>query len=117
MKYFAQNIEQLTENNENYREVLFTGEHMQLVVMSILPGEEIGAEVHEGHDQFIRVEKGTAEFTLGEDIQQGGDGFAVVIPSGIFHNVKNIGSETLKLYTIYSPKEHPEHTVQKTKPQ
>jgi mannose-6-phosphate isomerase-like protein (cupin superfamily) len=115
MKYFAQDIEKITEDNTNYREVLFTGEHIQLVVMSLLPGEEIGAEVHEGHDQFIRLESGKAQFTLGEDTLEGGDGFAVVIPSGIFHNVKNVGEDTLKLYTIYSPKEHPENTVQKTK--
>lgn len=117
MNYFANNIEKLTEDNLNYRQVLFTGEYMQLVVMSILPGQEIGLETHQGHDQFIRIESGTAEFLIDGNTFQGGDGFAVVIPSGKQHNITNVGDDTLKLYTIYSPKEHPENTVQVTKPE
>lgn len=115
MKFFADNIEKLTEENNFYRKVLFTGDFAQLVVMKLLPGEEIGKEVHEGHDQFIRVESGTAEFLIDGETFSGGDGFAVIIPSGKEHNVTNIGNDDLKLYTIYSPKEHPEDTLQVSK--
>lgn len=117
MNYFADNIEKLTEENTAYRKVIFTGPFSQLVLMNILPGQEIGEETHEGHDQFIRIEGGTAEFLLGDTKVVGTDGFAVVIPSGLRHNVTNIGNDELKLYTIYSPKEHPEGTIQETKPE
>lgn len=116
MNYFADNIENLTQENSAYRKVIFTGQYMQLVLMKLLPGEEIGLEEHDGHDQFIRVESGTVEITIGDETFTGGDGFAVVIPSGAKHNVTNIGTDEVKLYTIYSPKEHPEKTLQETKP-
>lgn len=115
MKYFAGNIETLTENNDAYRKVIFTGEYSQLVLMNLQPGEEIGNESHEGHDQFLRIEMGTAKFILDGNEITGGDGFAVVVPSGCEHNIINIGENELKLYTIYSPAEHPVDTLQQTK--
>lgn len=83
--------------------------------MSLKPGEDIGLETHEGHDQFIRIDQGKAKFVLGETEQEGSDGFAIVVPSGTPHNVTNIGDQDLKLYTIYSPPEHPDGTVHQTK--
>ena len=115
MKGFIGNIESLTEENSNFRKVLFTSTHSQLVVMSLLVGEEIGMEVHPENDQFIRIEEGRAlavldgeEHTLEEDS-------ALVIPAGVEHNIINIGDEELKLYTIYSPSHHPEGTIHATK--
>ena len=115
MKYFANNIEKLTEENTAYRKVLYTGSFSQLVLMTLQPGEEIGAETHNGHDQFFRIESGTAKFMLDGDEIVGSTGFGVVVPSGCFHNVVNTGTELLKLYTIYSPAEHPEGTLFQTK--
>ncbi|NCS99707.1 cupin domain-containing protein [Candidatus Parcubacteria bacterium] len=115
MKYFADNIEKLTEENTSYRKVIYTGPYSQLVLMTLQPGEEIGAEIHEGHDQFLRIEEGKAKFVLDGNEIIGEDGFAVVVPSGCDHNVINVGDDELKLYTIYSPAEHPEGTLQETK--
>lgn len=115
-KYFADNIEKLTEENTAFRKVVHTGPFSQLVLMTLKPGEDIGREVHEGHDQFIRIEGGTAQFLIDGDEFEGSDGFAVVIPSGADHNVTNIGNDEVKLYTIYSPAEHPEETFQEEKP-
>lgn len=115
MKYFADNIEKLTEENTAFRKVLFTGVHSQLVLMTLQSGEEIGLETHDGHDQFIRIEEGTARFHIAGEEIEGGDGFAVVIPSGAAHNVTNVSEGELKLYTIYSPSEHPEGTIHQTK--
>jgi len=111
-------IEDLTVENENFRQVLFTGEHMQLVVMCLLPGEEIGNEMHDDVDQFFRIEGGEATFVLNnEDKQQvAHDGDAVIVPAGAWHNVINTSAtEKLKLYTVYTPPEHPDGTVHKTK--
>ena len=115
MAGYVANIEQETLDNENFRRVLSTAGNSQLVVMSLLPGEEIGMEVHD-LDQFIRFEAGTAKVVLdGEEHEVSGD-WAVVIPAGTNHNVINISdSEKLKLYTIYSPPEHPAGTVHVTK--
>jgi mannose-6-phosphate isomerase-like protein (cupin superfamily) len=115
MKFYADNIEQKTLENSDYRRVLFTGKNSQLVLMTIQPGDEIGEEIHDGHDQFLRVESGEAKFIIDDEIVTGGDGFAVVVPAGAKHNVINSGSDELKLYTIYSPAEHPDGTVQHTK--
>lgn len=115
MNYFADNIEKRTEENTAFRKVLYTGPYSQLVLMTLQPGEDIGLETHTGHDQFIRVEEGLAQFHIAGDDFEGGDGFAVVIPSGAVHNVTNTGDGELKLYTIYSPAEHPEGTVHQTK--
>ena len=114
-------IEELTLTNDTYRTVLFTGRHLQLVVMSLQSGEEIGLEVHDHIDQFIRVEQGDAKVTLGpsrdevaETIELTADG-AVIVPAGTWHNVVNTGWGQLRLYTIYTPPEHPDGTVQATK--
>jgi mannose-6-phosphate isomerase-like protein (cupin superfamily) len=110
-------IEDLTVENEYFRQVLFTGEHMQLVVMCLQPGEEIGNEMHADVDQFFRIEAGEATFVLNNaDKQVAHDGDAVVVPAGIWHNVINTSAtEKLKLYTVYTPPEHADGTVHKTK--
>jgi mannose-6-phosphate isomerase-like protein (cupin superfamily) len=114
-------IEQETLGNDTFRTVVFTGEHTQLTVMSIEPGDDIGGEVHDGHDQFIRIEAGSARVELGggegnpAKVQDVGDDWAVIIPSGTWHNVVNTGDEPLKLYSLYSPPEHPDGTVHRTK--
>jgi mannose-6-phosphate isomerase-like protein (cupin superfamily) len=116
-KGYIGNIEDQTKNNEDYRRVLFTGPKSQLVVMSLEPGEDIGLEIHEGHDQFIRIEEGKARVTLGDKEIDVEEDFAVVVPSGTKHNVVNTSkTDRLKLYTIYSPPEHPKGTVQSNKP-
>jgi mannose-6-phosphate isomerase-like protein (cupin superfamily) len=110
-------IEQQTLKNNNFRQVLFTGKYCQLVVMSLKPGEEIGNEVHPNVDQFFRIEKGEAKFVFNsteEYVAHGSD--AVVIPAGTYHNVINTSkTQPLKLYTVYSPPNHPDGTIHKTK--
>ena len=114
MKYIG-NIEKETLENENFRKVLNTTKLSQLVVMSVAPGEDIGMEVHEGHDQFIRIEQGRAEVILDGEKTLVEDDFAIVIPAGTEHNVVNVGDVDLKLYTIYTPPEHPDGTIHKDK--
>lgn len=113
MTGFFGSIEGLTLKNENFREVLYTGRFCQLVVMCLQPGEEIGREMHADVDQFFRLEEGEARFSLdgSEDfIAHGAD--AVIVPAGTFHNVKNISSSSkLRLYTLYSPPNHPPGTI------
>lgn len=117
MNGYVTNIEKDTLANEDYRRVLYTGEYMQLVLMTLQPGEDIGLEVHEGHDQFIRIESGTGEALLDGERRKLEDGSIVVIPSGAEHNVINTSeTEPLKLYTLYSPPEHPDGTVQRSRP-
>lgn len=113
--YFA-HIEEETIKNNNFRKVLYTGKFSQLVVMSLLPGEEIGEEVHDHVDQFFRFEVGEGKAILdGEEIAFNADD-VVIIPAGVKHNIINTSpSETLKLYTIYSPANHPEGTIHATK--
>ena len=102
--------------NENFREVLFTGPNSQLVVMALKPGEDIGRETHDDIDQFVRVEGGKGKAVLDGKEYELEDGSAVVIPAGTEHNVVNTSSiDALKLYTIYSPPEHPDGTVHRTK--
>jgi mannose-6-phosphate isomerase-like protein (cupin superfamily) len=110
-------IEKQTLNNTYFRQVLFTAPHSQLVVMCLQPGEEIGDEVHPNVDQFFRIERGEAEFILGEkDEYPVHEGDAVVVPAGTYHNVVNTSKTALlKLYTIYSPPNHPDGTMHKTK--
>lgn len=109
-------IEKKTEENEYFREVLFTGPLSQLVVMSLKPGEEIGLETHGDTDQFIRVEEGHGKAILDGQEYKLEDGSAIVIPAGTEHNVINTSSkEALKLYTIYTPPEHADGTIHKTK--
>ena len=121
MEPWVGNIEQETLGNDTFRTVLFTGEYTQLTVMSIEPGDDIGGEVHDGHDQFIRIESGSARVELGGSegapakVQEVGDDWAVIIPSGTWHNVVNTGNEPLKVYSLYSPPEHPDGTVHRTK--
>lgn len=110
------NIEKKSLQNDCFREVLFTGQHNQLVVMSLNPSEEIGMEVHEIVDQFIRVEQGEGKAILNGEETIISDGFAIVIPAGTQHNIINTSSgKKLKLYTIYSPAHHKDKTVHKTK--
>ena len=116
MNGYVTNIENDTLENEDYRRVLFTGRNTQLVLMTLQPGEEIGREIHEEHDQFIRVESGTGSAILDGEKHHLGGGVAVVIPAGVEHNVINTSSEEpLRLYTLYSPPEHPDGTVHATK--
>lgn len=115
MKGFVQNIEELSVNNTDFRRVLYTAKHSQLVIMSLQPGEEIGMEVHDHLDQFLRVESGTGEAILDGVHHPIRDGFAVVVPAGADHNIVNTGSEPLKLYTLYAPPEHRDGVVYHTR--
>jgi mannose-6-phosphate isomerase-like protein (cupin superfamily) len=109
-------IERDTLANEDYRRVLYTGPNLQLVLMTLAPGEEIGLERHEGHDQFIRIEAGTGEVSLDGRTFPLKDGSSVVIPSGTEHNVVNTSrTEKLRLYTLYGPPEHVDGTVHRVK--
>jgi mannose-6-phosphate isomerase-like protein (cupin superfamily) len=110
------NIEMDTLENEDFRRVLFTGPNTQLVLMTLAPGEDIGLETHDEHDQFIRVEAGSGMVLLDGEESDLEDGFSVVIPAGVEHNVVNTSDdEPLRLYTLYSPPEHPDGTVHRTK--
>lgn len=112
---YVDNIEKKTLENEYFRQVLFTSTHMQLVVMSIAPREDIGEEVHH-LDQFIRIEAGEGKSVLDGEERALSDGTALVIPSGTRHNIINTSSsKPLKLYSIYAPPEHPDGTIHKTK--
>ncbi len=113
-KGYKGNIEELTTNNNNFREVLYTGEHCQLVLMSLLAGEEIGMEVHPDNDQFFRFEKGNGKVIINETEYEVKDGDAVIVPSGSKHNVI-AGSDGLKLYTLYSPAHHKDGIIRTTK--
>ena len=109
-------IETQTLKNAYFRQVLFTGKHTQLVVMCLQPGEEIGREMHPDVDQFFRIEQGQANFVLSGKENLVSDGDAVVVPAGTYHNVVNTSKTTpLRLYTIYSPPNHPDGTAHKTK--
>ena len=115
MSGYVTDIEEETRNNEYFRKVLFTGKHNQLVVMSLQPGEDIGMEVHPSVDQFFRVEEGYGKIIIDGQESQLKDGNVVVVTAGSEHNIINTGNTELKLYTIYSPPNHPEGTVHKTK--
>jgi mannose-6-phosphate isomerase-like protein (cupin superfamily) len=118
---WSENIEEATLENTNFRTVLFTGEHTQLTVMRLGPGEDIGREVHDHLDQFIRIESGSARVELGPseneiaETHEAEDDWAFIIPAGTWHNVVNTGAGDLKLYSLYSPPEHPANTVHETK--
>ncbi len=114
-KGYHANIEQLTKDNADFRRVLYTGAHMQLVLMTLQPAEEIGLEVHEENDQFFRFESGLGTVLVGETEYMVGDGDAVIVPAGTQHNVINTGTEPLTLYTIYSPAHHKDGIVRSTK--
>lgn len=110
-----QNVQQLALENDNFRKVLFTNEHSQVVLMSVRPGEDIGHEVHEDVDQVLVFVKGEGEAVVGTDKHHIGPGDMFVVPAGIEHDFINTGNEALKLFTVYSPPEHPDGIVQVTK--
>ena len=113
---YTANIEEKTLENNNFREVLYTGAHMQLVVMSLKPLEDIGMEVHPNVDQFFRIEKGQAKVIMNGEEAILTDDMVAIVPAGTQHNVINISNtEDLKLYTIYAPANHPEGTIHATK--
>lgn len=118
---YVVDIEQATLDNENYRTTLWTGQYLQMTVMSIPPGHDIGLEVHDDHDQFLRVEQGKGRVQMGparDDLsfdRQVEDDWAIIVPAGTWHNVTNVGDEELKVYSIYAPPEHPHGTVHPTK--
>jgi mannose-6-phosphate isomerase-like protein (cupin superfamily) len=117
MKGYVENIEEATLANEDFRRVLYTGKNLQLVLMTLQPGEEIGEEVHEDIDQFFRVEEGSGTIYIDGNASQIEDDFAAIVPAGARHNVVNGGNEPLKLYTLYGPPEHKHGTVHKNKDQ
>jgi mannose-6-phosphate isomerase-like protein (cupin superfamily) len=118
---FTVDIEEATLENGHYRATLWTGKNLQVTVMSIEPGHDVGLEVHEDHDQFLRIEAGRARVQMGprKDAlsfdRQVEDDWAILVPAGSWHNVTNIGDKPLKLYSIYAPPEHPHGTVHATK--
>lgn len=118
---WVDDIEKLTVENTNFRTVIYTGEHSQLTVMSVPPGGEVGWEAHGQLDQFLRLEQGKARLDFGEtkdavdESHEVEDDWAFIVPAGVWHNVVNIGDEDVKLYSIYSPPEHPDGTVHATK--
>jgi len=115
-KGFCENIEKETLENENFRKVLYTGKHSQLVLMSLKPNEEIGMEVHGDNDQFFRIEKGQGKCIIDGNEYEVKDGSAVIVPSGAQHNVINTSAtERLNMYTIYSPAHHIDGIVRATK--
>ncbi len=118
---YTVNIEEATVSNSNYRTTLWTGNHLQMTVMAIAPGDDIGLEMHDDADQFLRVEQGTGRVQMGEekdkldyDVEVGHD-WVVLVPAGKWHNITNVGQEPLKVYSLYSPPEHPHGTVHETK--
>ena len=116
MRAYRANIEKETLKNNNFRKVLFTGKFCQLVVMSLKPGEEIGEEVHNNVDQFFRFEEGSAKVIIGKSTMRVKDDDVVIVPAGAKHNIVNTSkTKVLKLYTIYSPPNHPKETIHKTK--
>ena len=118
---WVDDIERATLDNTTFRTELFTGEHTQLTVMRLAPGEDIGREAHMDHDQFLRIEQGKARVELGrtkeavDESHDVEDDWAIIVPAGIWHNVVNTGSGDVKLYSLYSPPEHPPGTVHETK--
>lgn len=118
---FTVNIEKVTKNNNTFRTALWTGKYMQLTLMSLLPGEDIGLEMHEDLDQFIRIEEGTGLLMMGDNKDAPSlqetvfNDYAFIIPAGTWHNLVNVGSTPLKLYSIYAPPQHSFGTVHETK--
>ena len=115
MKGFVEDIEDLTIENAAFRRVIYTGKHLQLVLMALKAGEEIGAETHLDHDQFFRVEKGKGEVWIDGERTKIKRDDAIVVPAGASHNIVNTGSKSLKLYTLYAPPQHQDGVVRATK--
>ena len=118
---FVVNIEEATVANDHFRVAKWTGSHMQMTLMAIQPGDDIGLEVHADHDQFLRIEQGNAKVVMGPsednlDFEaEAEDDFAIFVPAGSWHNVINTGDQPLKLYSIYAPSEHAHGTIHETK--
>lgn len=117
---YVVNIEELTLENENFRTAGWTGKYMQMTLMTIQPGDSIGLEVHEDHDQFLRIEQGLATVLMGDTEDQleswdAEDDYAIFVPAGKWHDVVNTGDQPLKLYSIYAPAEHAHGTIHETK--
>jgi len=118
---WLEDMTQITLDNSNFRTVVFTGDHTQLTLMRLAPGEEIGWESHHDRDQFLRLEQGQARVDLGtgkdavDESHEVEDDWAFIVPAGVWHNVVNIGSDDVKLYSLYSPPEHPDGTIHRTK--
>lgn len=118
---FVVNIEEATKQNDTFRTALWTGKNLQVTLMSIAPGDDIGLEVHEHGDQFLRIEDGQGLVQMGDSEdnlsfeEKAEDDYAILIPAGKWHNVTNTGDEPLKIYSIYAPPEHPHSTVHETK--
>jgi mannose-6-phosphate isomerase-like protein (cupin superfamily) len=117
MKGYVDNIDRATVTNDDFRRVLYTGKNLQLVLMTLQPGEEIGEEVHDDRDQFFRIEEGSGEVLIDGNANRVEDDFAVIVPAGARHNVVNTGDRPLRLYTIYGPPEHKDGTVHTDKAQ
>lgn len=115
MKGYVGHIEKLTEGNADFRQVLYTGKNLQLVLMALAPGQDIGAETHATHDQFFRVEKGKGRIEIDGVSQKVKDGDAIIVPAGALHNLINSSDKPLKVYTIYGPPNHVDQLEQKTK--
>lgn len=118
---FAINIDEASKQNNNFRTALWTGDHMQLTLMSLAPGEDIGMEIHPNVDQFIRIEEGQGTVRMGKDknadeyVVNVNDDYAFIVPANTWHNVVNTGSTPMKLYSVYAPPRHPHGTIQRTK--
>ena len=115
MKGYRENIEERTLANEDFRRVLYTGKNLQLVLMTLMPGEDIGSEVHEDRDQFFRFEEGEGMVDIDGKANPVEDDFAVIVPAGARHNVRNTGDRPLRFYSLYGPPEHKDGIVQSTK--
>jgi len=115
MKGYFGHLEEDVKKNSNFRKVLYTGRYSQLVLMSLLPGEEIGEEVHSQNDQFFRFDQGIGKVVIDGNEYEVKDGDAVLVPAGASHNVINTGSEPLRFYTIYSPPHHKDGIIRQTK--
>ncbi len=115
MTGYIGNIEEIATKNNHFRQVIYTGTHAQLVVMSLLPGEDIGVETHGHVDQFFRIQVGTIEITMNGQVSTLTAGMAAIVPAGTKHNLVNIGTSVAKMYTLYSPPNHPANTVHPTK--
>lgn len=117
---YVVNVEELTLANENFRTAAWTGNNLQMTLMTIQPGDDIGLEVHDDHDQFLRIEQGSARVEMGPSQNElhtweAADDYAIFVPAGVWHNVINTGDGALKLYSIYAPAEHPHGTIHTTK--
>ncbi len=117
MKGYVDDIDRATVENEDFRRVLYTGKNLQLVLMTLQPGEEIGEEVHEDRDQFFRIEEGEGTVYIDGNANRVEGDYAVIVPAGARHNVVNTGDEPLRLYTLYGPPEHKDGVVHRDKGQ